>query len=190
MTLNGFFALAWQSVTAPREVARMFLALRLGTEALALAFALVVVLQTAFVTISAQIMPPDPVLAPILGQPMIFLAGLATVLVIVTLALTWAGRGLGGVARVRDVALLVVWLQGLDLIVQAALVVLAPLVPALAGLVSLAASGAGIWILLNFLAEAQGFEGLGKSALSLLLAVTGLALGISLFLTLSGATMG
>ncbi|SFE12712.1 YIP1 family protein [Roseivivax sediminis] len=189
MTLNGFFALAWQSVTAPREVARLLLSLRLNTEALILSFSLVVVLQTVLVTMSAQIRPPDPALAPLLGQPLVFLVGLATVLIVLVLALTWAGRGLGGAGRVQDVALLVAWLQGLDVLVQLVLLLMLPVAPVLAGLVSLLATGAGLWILLNFLAEAQGFEGVGKSALALLLAVTGLALGLALFVTLSGATV-
>ena len=34
MTLNGYLSLAWQSVIAPRDVARMLLSLRLGTEAM------------------------------------------------------------------------------------------------------------------------------------------------------------
>ncbi|SLN29551.1 Yip1 domain protein [Roseivivax jejudonensis] len=189
MTVNGFLSLAWQSVVAPREVARMLLSLRLSGDVVGTGFALVVVLQTALVTLSAQIVPPDPSIAPLLSQPFLFAAGLAVVLVILTLALTWAGRGLGGVARLRDVGLLVVWVQGLDVLVQVLLTILAPLVPPIAALVSLAATGVGLWILLNFLAEAQGFEGVGKAALALLVAVTGLALGLALIVTLSGATV-
>ncbi|ETX16732.1 hypothetical protein OCH239_01655 [Roseivivax halodurans JCM 10272] len=190
MTLNGFLSLAWQSVTAPRDVARLLLSLRLGTEVVLTAFALVVVLQTIFVALSAQIMPPDPAVASILSQPIVFLAILSTVLCVMILALTFAGRGLGGVAQVRDVGVLIVWVQGLDVLVQAVLVVTAPLLPGLAAMISLLATGVGLWILINFLAEAQGFEGVGKAALSVLLAVTGLALGASLFLSLTGATTG
>lgn len=190
MTFNGLLSLAWQSVTAPREVARMLLSLRLGTEVLLLGFAVVVVLQTIFVTLSAQIAPPDQAIAAFLSQPIVFLFGLATVLVVMILALTYAGRGLGGIARVQDVGLLIVWVQGLDVAVQAILLLTAPVMPGLAAMVSLLATGVGLWIVLNFLAEAQGFEGVGKAALSMLLAVTGLALGISLFLSLSGATTG
>ncbi|UMA66181.1 YIP1 family protein [Roseivivax marinus] len=191
MTLNGYLSLAWQSVIAPRDVARMLLSLRLGTEAIACAMALVVVLQSALVGVSVQLAPPDDeALMPLLSQPMVFAGGLAIVMVATIVAMTWSGRGIGGTGRLRDVALLVAWVQGLDVLVQALLIVLAPIAPGLAGIVSLAASAAGIWILINFLAEAHGFEGLGKSALSVLLAVTGLALGIALFLSLSGATVG
>ena len=190
MSPSAFLSLAWQSIVAPREVARLLLSLRLGHEAIVLAFALVVVLQTALVTVSSMLIPPDPSVAPILMQPMVFAVGLCAVLLVLTLALTWAGRGVGGVAQVAEIALLVVWIQGLDVVVQAVLVLLAPVVPGLAGIISLAASGVGIWILLNFLAEAQEFEGLLKAALVMVLAVTGLALGISLVISLSGATMG
>lgn len=188
MTSDAWLRLVVQSVTAPREVARWLLSLRLGHEALLLAFALVLVLNTALVRTSALLTPPDPALAPFVEQPLTFLMGFGGILAIVALVLTWCGRALGGTGRIEDVGLLMIWLQGLRVLVQAGMLVLIPLSPGLAALVSILASALGFWILVNFLAEAHEFGSLGKSALVVLLGITGLALGLSLFLTLIGAT--
>lgn len=188
MTPQGLLSLAWQSVVAPREVARLLMSLRLGHEALLLLFALVMVVQTAMVLLAAQVVPPDPALAPFVTQPVVFFMGFGGILAILALALTWTGRGLGGAGRIEDVGLLVIWLQVIRILVQAGSLALGTVAPGLAGALSIAASIVALWILVNFLAEAHGFETLGKAALVLLLAMTGLALGLSFFLTLIGAT--
>ncbi|QFS82808.1 Yip1 domain protein [Roseivivax sp. THAF40] len=188
MTPLGFLRLAWQSVIAPREVARLLLSLRLGHEALLVSAALVLVLNTAIVRASTILTPPDPAIAPFVTQPLTFFMGLGGILAIVALVLTWCGRAVGGTGRIEDVGLMMIWLQGLRVIVQLVMLVLAPIAATLAALVSIAASLVGLWILVNFLAEAHEFPTLGKAAFVLLLAVTGLALGLSFFFTLIGAT--
>ncbi|MHA6344183.1 YIP1 family protein [Roseivivax sp. CAU 1761] len=187
MSAQGFFALAWQSVVAPREVARFLLSIHPGREALILLFALILVVQTGLVVTAALISPPDPVLAPFMAQPPVFLAGYGGLLVALILALTWSGRALGGRGRFEEMALLVIWVQALRLLVQGLGLALGLAAPVLAGLLALAASAAAIWILVNFLAEAHGLAA-GRAAFALLLALTGLALGLSFFLTLFGAT--
>lgn len=188
MTLTGFLQLAWQTVLAPRDVAKLLLSLRLGHEALLLIFGTVVVLNTIIFTLTSMIEPPTEALMPILGNPVIFMLTMAGTLAITAIAITWCGRALGGVAQIEQVGLLILWLQAIRMIVQAGVLVLIPLSQGLAGLVVIAASALGLWILVNFIDEAHGFGSLGKAALVLLLGVTGMALGLSLFLTLIGAT--
>ncbi|MFZ5963004.1 YIP1 family protein [Thalassococcus sp. BH17M4-6] len=188
MTLGGFLRLAWQTLVAPREVARLLLSLRLGHEALLLAFALVVVLNTMIFLATAQISPPSDALVPLLSNPVIFMLTLGGTLGVTAIALTWTGRSLGGVGRIEGVGLLLIWLQAVRMLVQLAVMVLMTIDPGLAGLVVVAASVLGVWILTNFLDEAHGFDSLFKAALVLLLGVTGMALGLSFFLTLIGAT--
>ena len=188
MTFAGLLSLAWQTVYAPRDVARLLLSLRLGREALLLAFGAVVVLNTLLFGISAQVNPPDDLLRPILGQPVIFLLTLAGTLGVTAIALTWTGRALGGTGRIEDVGLLLIWLQALRLLVQVALVGIVPLAPGLAGVVVVAAAMLGVWILVQFLDEAHGFGSPVKAALVLLAGMTGMAIGLMFFLTLIGAT--
>lgn len=188
MTLEGFLRLAWQTVLAPREVARLLLSLRLGHEALLLALALVLVLNTLIFTASLQISPPDEALTPLLGNPVIFMLLMGGTLGVTAIAITWTGRALGGVARIEDIGLLLIWLQALRMLVQLAVVALALVSESLAGLLVVGAAVLGVWILVQFIDEAHGFAALGKAALVLLLGVTGLVLGLSFFLTLIGAT--
>lgn len=188
MSVAGFLQLAWQSVVTPREVARWLLSLRLGTEALLLSGALALVLNTLFVRAAALQVAPDPAIAAFVEQPLIFFGGLVGMLALGTLALTWAGRAIGGTGQMRDVALLLIWLQALRALVQALMLVLMPILPALALLVSFGAGLIGIWLLINFLAEAHGFASRGKAAFLLLIAVAGLAVGLSFLFSLFGAT--
>lgn len=188
MTLEGFLRLAWQTVLAPREVARLLLSLRLGHEALLLALALVLVLNTLIFTVSVQVSPPDPALTSLLRNPVIFMLLMGGTLGVTAIAITWTGRALGGVARIEDIGLLLIWLQALRMLVQLAVVALALVSESLAGLLVVGAAVLGVWILVQFIDEAHGFAALGKAALVLLLGVTGLVLGLSFFLTLIGAT--
>lgn len=188
MTPEGFLRLSWQTVVAPREVARLLLSLRLGHEALFLCFAIVVVLNTLLFSLSAQIAPPSEVLRPILSSPLIFMLILASTLAITALSITWTGRAMGGKARLEGVGLLIIWLQAMRLLVQGGVLLIMPLSQSIAGLLVVAASAFGIWILVNFIDAAHEFASLFKAALVLLLGLTGMALGLSLFLGLIGAT--
>ncbi|MDJ0821269.1 MAG: YIP1 family protein [Paracoccaceae bacterium] len=188
MTLQGFINLAWQSIVAPREVAALLLSIRPSREVLLTAFALVVVLNALVFAASVMVTPPSSGPTPALGDPMIFMVFMAFSLVAMMLALTWAGRGLGGTGRIEEVALLIIWLQALRVLVQTGLLVLLPVSEFLSAIVVMAASALGLWILLNFLAEVHDLDGLGKAALVLVFGVLGMALGLTLILSLLGIT--
>lgn len=55
MTLVGFLRLAFNTVSAPRDVARLLLAMNLPSQALWLAFALVIVLNTLVFSVSLML---------------------------------------------------------------------------------------------------------------------------------------
>ncbi len=188
MTPEGFLHLSWQTVVAPREVARFLLSLRLGHEALLLAFGVVVIVNTLLFAASIHISPPTEALRPILSNPLIFLLALGGTLGITAISLTWTGRAMGGKGRIEDVGLLIIWLQALRMLVQISVLGLMLVSPNLAGLLVVAASVFGVWVLVQFLDVAHDFDSPFRAALVLLLGVTGLALGISFFLTLIGAT--
>ncbi len=188
MNPDAILRLAWQSLVAPRDVARLLLSMRLGREALLLAFALVVVLNALIFGLSVQLTPPDPEIAPVMVSPMIFMLTLGGALAVTAIALTWTGRALGGSGRIEGIGLLLIWMQALRVLVQIAMLILVPLSTSLAALLVIAASAAGVWILVHFLDEAHGFGSLLRSLTVLLLGVTGVALALALFLSLIGAT--
>jgi hypothetical protein len=188
MSTATLIALAAQSVNRPRQAARYLLSLDLPREALLLAFALVVIGNTIAFGLSLMSAPIGAVPMGVLISPVGFLLMQAVVLGASILALTLAGRPLGGGARLRDVALLVIWLQALRVAVQFLLVVLWLAVPQLAALVVFAAMALGIWISVNFIDIAHGFESVFKSLAVLIFGMVGMVLAMTLLLTLLGVT--
>lgn len=186
MTADGFLKLAAQSVTAPRDVARLLLSIRLNPEALWTAFALAVVLNGLVFALSAQIMPQASGLPVFLSNPLAFMAMQGASLGATILALTWVGRAMGGTGTVERVAVLLIWLQALRVLVQASLLLILPLSEALGALVQFAASALGVWIVVHFIDEAHELNNLLKSALALVFGVLGMALALSLILSLMG----
>ncbi|SNR96696.1 YIP1 family protein [Antarctobacter heliothermus] len=186
MTLDGYLKLALQSVTNPREVAALLLSIRPGREALWTAFALVVVLNAMIFSGSLLL---DPTSAPtLLSNPAILLVLQGGALACSILALTWTGRLFGGKARVEEIALLMIWMQGLRILVQGALLLVIPISLMLAGLVTMAATALGVWIAVNFLDEAHELGGPLRALAVLVLGMFAMAFAISLLLTLAGVT--
>lgn len=187
MTVQGLLALAWQSVTAPADVARLLLALRLNREAVLTAFGVVVIANALVFSLSQLIDPAPPELATVLSSPVAFALLLAGSMVAMILAITWTGTAMGHPGRFEDVALLITWLQALRVFVQLALLVVLPLSTGLAGLVALAASALGLYILVMFTATAHD-TGPGRAVVIVVLGTLGMAIGLTLLLSLLGVS--
>ncbi|MBV7393655.1 YIP1 family protein [Mameliella sediminis] len=186
MTLDGFLRLAAQSVTNPREVAALLLSIRPNREALWTAFALVVVLNALL--FSASILVDPSSVPPFLSSPVAFLVMQGGALAASILALTWVGRMFGGRAKVEEIALLLIWMQGLRVLVQAATLLLVPVSLSLAGLLTMVATGLGVWIAVNFIDEAHGLGGLLRALAVLVLGMLAMAFAVSILLTLAGVS--
>ncbi|SMX50109.1 YIP1 family protein [Maliponia aquimaris] len=186
MTLHGYLRLAWQSVTAPREVAALLLSIRPSREALWTAFALVVVLNALVFSISVALTPGA---APmLLSSPAVFLVLQAVALAGSILAFTGIGRLMGGRGHIEEIALLMIWMQGLRVLVQAVVILLAPLSAMLAGVAIMLSTALGVWIAVNFLDEAHDLGGPLRALAVLVLGVLAMAFGLSLLLTLAGVS--
>ncbi|MCL3883503.1 YIP1 family protein [Marivita sp. GX14005] len=190
MTVDGFFRLAMNTVTAPRDVARLLLSLNLPHQALWLAFSLVIVLNTLMFSLSVMVMPASDMVAPVLGSPIVFGAMLAVSVAALIFMVTVSGRVMDGAAGFAQIAVLVIWLQALRVLVQGVVVLLGPVSGTLSGIVVLAASLLGVWIFVNFIAVAHETGGLLKAGFILLLAVAGMMLALSLIFSLLGVPAG
>ena len=188
MSTVALIALVAQSVNRPRQAARYLLSLDIPREALVLSFALVVIGNTVAFGLSLMSAPSRGLPMGLLISPGGFLLMQGAVLGASILALTLAGRPLGGVARLQDMALLVIWLQALRVLVQFLLVVLWLVAPQLAALVVFAATALGIWISVNFIDAAHGFDNLFKSLAVLIFGMVGMMLALSLLLALLGVS--
>lgn len=190
MTPEGFFRLAVNTVTAPRDVARLLLAMNLPPQALWLAFALVIVLNTLMFSASLLLVPADEMFGPVLANPTVFGAMLAISVAALIIAVTLCGRPLGGQATYAQIAILVIWLQALRVLLQALVAVVGPMSLFLSGVLISAGSVLGIWIFVNFIDVAHETGSLLRAGLVLLLAVVGMMLGLSLIFSLLGVSTG
>ncbi|NDV97835.1 YIP1 family protein [Salipiger sp. PrR002] len=183
MSAAALLSLAWQTIVAPREVARRLISLRLSREVLLTGFALVVVLNALIVGLMqlGGEVPAGMLLAPV---PMGLL--LATMLAATIAVMTWAGRTLGGSGRIEDVAVLLIWLQALRALAQLGVALLGAVSGGLALLVVLGSLIVGIWILVNFLDEAHGLGSPFKALLVLILASVALVLALMMIVSLLG----
>lgn len=189
MTTGYWRDLAVTSVTDPAAAARTLMGLKLPRGILWTAVALVATLNAILFTVS-NILVPAPV--PIEGlptSPFVYLVLIAAGLILTVYALFWIGRGLGGQGTLDDVMVLVVWLQGLRVIVQAVALALMLILPALAALLVFVAGLVGIYILLNFVNQAHRLNSLGKSAAILIAAVLAMALALVLAISILGGAV-
>lgn len=183
MTVAGLLSLAWQTVIAPREVARMLLGLHLSREALLTGFGLVVALNALLVGLM-QLGGELGSVGGLMPVPMGLL--LAVMLAGSIVTLTWAGRSFGGTARLEDVAVLLIWLQGLRALAQLGVALIGAVSGGLAVLLVLVALCVGLWILVAFLDEAHGFGSPLKALLVLILATLALLAALMMIASLVG----
>ncbi|WP_335949108.1 YIP1 family protein [Salipiger bermudensis] len=184
MTPAGFVRLAWQTVTAPREVAQLLIAARLSHEAILTAMALVVSLNALVMGILQVSMGAGAL--PFVMSPVLFGALLAAMLVVSVMVLTGVGRMLGGTARAEDLAVLLAWLQAVRILWQVIVAVAALLAPALASILAVLGFLAGIYIFLNFLDVAHGFGNLLRALAVLVIGGLVLVMAMSLLVSLMG----
>lgn len=184
MTPGAVFRLAWQTVTAPREVAQLLIAARLSHEAILTAMALVVALNALVMGALQAAMGAGAL--PFVMSPVLFGALLAAMLVVSVMVLTGTGRMLGGNGRAEDIAVLLAWLQAVRILWQIIVAVAALLAPPLASILAVLGFFAGIYIILNFLDVAHGFDNLLRALAVLVIGGLVLVMAMSLLVSLMG----
>jgi len=177
--------LQWQnlvvlSVTEPAAVARILINLKIGREALWTGLALVSILNAALITLSELVSPAESQFPAFLQMPVLLAFLVAGALLITAAAITWIGQWMGGVGQFEDVMVVILWLQALRILVQAISLILLVSAPVLFLLVAIVAAVLGIYIILNFIKEAHGYDSIWKSAGVLLASILGIVLGLSL----------
>lgn len=176
-----------QSVSAPREAAANILALQLGRTDVLWMMVLASVLNsiaffvTLLVTTSGQTDALLPFLSPFSMTIVVFGLLLAS-----SALLHRIGAFLGGQARFTQVLALVTWLQYLRFLLQIVGLVLMLVLPGLATTALILFGVYGIWILLNFLTIANGFESNLKSLAVLVISFFALSMIFSVLLSAIG----
>lgn len=178
--------LVLRSLQAPREAARQIIDWRIPPQAIWMSLVLVCTLNALLAGVTELLFPTPFALPGMMQSPIGMVGILAVGLFAMVYALFWVGRSLGAEGRLEDVAAALTWLQGLRVLAQAILLVLTILSPALAGLFAFAVMIFGIWLTLNFVAEALQFTSLLQAAGVLFAVVVGLAIGLMVVLTVTG----
>lgn len=136
--LKSLFMLTWRQ---PSVVAQRLLDYRIPAPAIMMAFGITVAINAILSTISLNLSPPPPEMQGLfdLISPLTFAGFIAAALLAMTAALTISGRILGGQGQFTDVLLMLVWIQSVMLVVEAALIVLMNVAPALVVMAALPA---------------------------------------------------
>ncbi|MEM7296290.1 MAG: YIP1 family protein [Pseudomonadota bacterium] len=183
MTLTDLIA---QSLREPRVAARGLLDMGVPVQAswatLVACICLGVVIT--FVISGGGDVAMIPGLAPI--SPFFMAAVSLCMSALFVFALFYSGQALGGQGSIAATVMIVAWLQVLQLVGQVVQTLVLLLSPALAALLSMAILLWLLWVLVSFVQEVMAFDGVGRAATALLLAITGVALGLSLILGLLG----
>lgn len=186
MSLSFLWALVVLSVTRPAEAADRLLSLRLPRGVLWAGLLLASALNAILFSLSDLLLPTPPMFPSFLHSPLVYFGLVVLGLVAFIQALTWSGRVLGGEGGPDDVMAVIVWLQFLRILVQAASLLLVLTVPVLSLVLVMAATFVGLYIMLNFIARAHRLDSLGKAAFVLVLAALAVIVAASVLIALAG----
>ena len=175
------------TVYRPAEAAAMLMGHGVDRATGWMILGLAVILNTLAYFLSITLFPiPPGTPVPLPVTPLMVATVLGAVTVIFVFAFYWVGRAIGGRGRFDDILLMMGWLQYMRLAVQLASLVLMLFLPGLAKLFVMAAGLYGVWVVINFLTVAHGFDGPGKAVMMLVLTMMGLTVGLSILLSVIG----
>ncbi|MBV1896507.1 MAG: YIP1 family protein [Rhodobacteraceae bacterium] len=189
MSFAYWLDLAVLSIKDPAAAARQLLDLQIPRNTLWMLLLLVTVCNTILFTISDLMAPVPGPLADLIGTPFMMLGIVAGGLILTILSIRICGRLVGGTGTFDKVMVLIVWLQVLRLIVQAAVLFLMMTIPYLSALLVIVAAFVWLYLLVHFVNEAHQFGSLGRSAVVLIVSLVIPAVGIAVFLTLFGVPL-
>lgn len=188
MTFDDFKALAGLTFRDPQTAARWLMRQGWPSSARWMALILTVVVA-ALMAFIASALAPSPIegnsqVIDLTRFPMI-IAGIQLVAMLLAAGLMASvGRIFGGQGSFDDALLLVVWIEVLLLAVQAVQIVLALAMPAVAGVLGLAAIVLFLWLTVQFVKALHGFHSSFKVVMVML--ATMIAVGFVLSFILAG----
>ncbi len=190
MNTDALKALALETIQSPRTAAQKILTLNFSRDVLWSGLILVACINSIIYSFSL-FLGDTSALPALFRNPIMFFALVTGVLVLTVHAFYWTGRALGGQGDLGDLLALMVWLQGLRAIAQAALFLLMFISPAIGQLFSLCVGVLGLWITVNFITEALKLRSLMHGVGVIVLAAVGIVFGLMILAGLIGlGTLG
>jgi hypothetical protein len=191
--LERLWGLVRLTLQSPAEGARAVINLGLSRNDLWLSLALVTVLSVLLMVLSTgtvMVLPlgVDPLYVSPIGSGVIMGSGL----VLLVFAIHYTGQAFGGKGTFSEFLAVVVWLEVMSLALRLVQVAVGLISTGLAAVIALGAAVFLFWCLIRFTDEVHQFNSVGKSILTLVLALVGISVGITIILTFIGvgATQG
>ena len=184
MTSGAFIK---RSLVDPAGVARGLMRQHLSRGTLWSLLALVTVVSTLLVQLGMMLIPGSATGATFTPFTLTLILGSSLVVMVFAIHLT--GQVFGGTGRIDQAILMVAWWQGIGLVIQAAQLVAALVLPPLAGIVTLLGLGWLVFALLHFVNVLHGFDSLFKALGCIAVGILGFSFGIAILLTLLGVTV-
>lgn len=184
---QSLIPIARQTFAQPREAAGNLLSLGIPRTALWPAFWIVVIATTLLVT-AGSVLSEEMELSDFSVLPTFLITAALSGGSI--LAIHRVGRAMGGTGAFEETLLLMVFLQGVILVVQIAELVLILLIPGMGGVFTLVLAVFAFWVNLNFIDALHGFGSLMRSFLVLLLSSLAVAVVLGVALGTAGLMPG
>jgi hypothetical protein len=178
--------LAVLTVTDPAQAARIVLAMGLPPAVLWSGLVLSAALNAILFALSDMMIQAPQVFPALLHQPLVYFAIVLLGLVAFIMALSLAGRVLGGRGGFDTLLPVMVWFQILRVAVQAVSLLLVLMLPFLSLLFIMVAAIVGIYVMLHFLTEALRLGSLGRAAAAMILASMVVIVAASVLIALVG----
>lgn len=177
-------ALIGLTLRHPSQAARVLLGLNLSGAVIMMALGATVAVNAIVSFLSLALVPPPPEMRELIEMisPIGFALFIAVTLLVMAGALTLSGRALGGRARFLDMVLSLVWIQGVMLVFEAALILVMLVLPALAALAVLPLYALTLIWTVIFLQVAHGMEHPGRAFIALILGLLGLGFTLQILL--------
>lgn len=183
LSLNTISALLRLTFRDAREGAHAVLSLGIPQSALFLMVAVVAVLSALMAGVFQLLVPDTAAPGPLPG---VVALTIGAVIFGTAIGLHYAGRAFGGTGRLPDAILLMVWLQVVLLLIQAAQNIVLLIAPSAVGIVFLVAFGYTLWLMINFIDVLHSFGSRARAAVLLLLTLVGLSLGLGMLFSILG----
>jgi hypothetical protein len=178
----------WTSIMEPTEMARKAIDLNLPREALWTSLALIAVVNVILLALLQMLSP-----APIAFQeqafslsPFAYTAIIGVFLTMLVLAIFYTGQMMGGSGTLAGTLVIIVWFQSISLTLEGVQLILVLISPAIASIFGMLSLGALVWCFINFVNVLHGYENLGKSAITVVLALIGTAVCAGIILAILG----
>lgn len=186
MSVAQWADLAMLTIKNPAKAARQLIDMHIPRKILWMVLFLVTICNTILFTFSDFLAPDPTPLSMLISTPFMMLVMITGGLILTVYSIYWSGRLMGGKGTIDRVMVLIVWLQALRLVVQAAALILVLTIPLLSALLVLVAVVFWLYVLVHFVNQAHQLGSMGRAAGVLIMSMIIPALGLAVLLSLIG----